>query len=591
MQEKSQDNDYWRDRFRQMEEAQNRASIEQAQLMAEQYERAERKIAGKINAWYQRFANNNEITMAEAKRLLNSGELKELRWDVQEYIRYGEENSISQAWAKELENASARIHIRRLEALNLQVQQEIEALYGNCIDSIDNHIRKTYSRDFYHTAFEIHKGIGVGSRLTGLDERLLDKIVSKPWAIDGKNFSERLWGNKTRLVNELHNSLSTMCITGQSPQRVIDDLCNKMKSSRKNTTRLIMTESAVFANQARKDCMKELEVEEYEVIETLDGITCEFCQKMDKKHFKLSDFRVGVTAPVFHPNCRGCTCPYFDDEFTRMEERAARRWDGKTYYVPGDMTYKEWEKSFVKGDMDRLTPVGKDGTLKLEGCKTIEDVEALFRQKDWFIHGNGKLKGWRSDEGLSLKGCDLQCAKGIYKAYEQLFDRFPQMKNKLAAVSTATLPHNVYAQCTVGFGNGMVQVNSMLFNDIDKLTKKYHSDVKQGFHTAGTSVFSIITHELGHSLDDYLTNILKLAGETQKGKRRYVSSMLRPKVMTKCNLTVQKKDIANYVSGYAAKDAKEFFAECFAEYMCSDNPRTVAAEFGKQLEEIMRGVK
>ena len=64
MQEKSQDNDYWRDRFRQMEEAQNRASIEQAQLMAEQYERAERKIAGKINAWYQRFANNNEITMA-----------------------------------------------------------------------------------------------------------------------------------------------------------------------------------------------------------------------------------------------------------------------------------------------------------------------------------------------------------------------------------------------------------------------------------------------------------------------------------------------------------------------------------------------
>ena len=67
--------------------------------------------------------------------------------------------------------------------------------------------------------------------------------------------------------------------------------------------------------------------------------------------------------------------------------------------------------------------------------------------------------------------------------------------------------------------------------------------------------------------------------------------MLRPKVMTKCNLTVQKKDIANNVSDYAAKDAKEFFAECFAEYMCSDNPRTVAAEFGKQLEEIMRGVK
>ena len=383
MQEKSQDNDYWRDRFRQMEEAQNRASIEQAQLMAEQYERAERKIAGKINAWYQRFANNNEISMAEAKRLLNSGELKELRWDVQEYIRYGEENAISQAWAKELENASARIHIRRLEALNLQVQQEIEALYGNCIDSIDNHIRKTYSRDFYHTAFEIHRGIGVGSRLTGLDERLLDKIVSKPWAIDGKNFSERLWGNKTRLVNELHNSLSTMCITGQSPQRVIDDFCNKMKSSRKNTTRLIMTESAVFANQARKDCMKELEVEEYEVIETLDGITCEFCQKMDKKHFKLSDFRVGVTAPVFHPNCRGCTCPYFNDEFTRMEERAARRWDGKVYDVPADMSYKDWERTFVEGEKSDFDVFNRDSTARGTRKAKINKNNFTYITNEW----------------------------------------------------------------------------------------------------------------------------------------------------------------------------------------------------------------
>lgn len=591
MQDREKSSDYWQERFKQMEEAQNRSSIEQSELMIEQYERAERKIAGKINAWYQRFADNNGITMTEAKRMLNAGELRELKWDVQEYIAYGRENAVSQAWVKELENASARIHIRRLEALNLQIQQEIEALYGNCIDSIDAHIRKTYSRDFYHTAFEIHKGFGVGARLTGLDERLLDRVVSRPWAIDGKNFSERLWGNKTRLVNELHNSLSTMCITGESPQRVIDAFANKMKASRQNTTRLIMTESAVFANQARVDCMKELGVEEYEILETLDGITCEFCQRMDKKHFKLTDFKVGVTAPVFHPNCRGCTCPYFEDEFTSMEERAARGWDGKVYYVPADMSYKEWEKAFVNGNTDKLTPVQKDDILKLDDCKTVEDIEALFKKKDWFIHGTGKLEGWRSDEGLSLKGCDLQCAKGIFNAYKQLFDRFPQMKNKLAAVGTATLPRNTYAQCRVGFGSGMVQVNSTLFKDIEKLRKMYCSDVEHGFHPAGTSVFSIITHELGHSLDDYLSNVLKLAGETQKGKRRYVSSVLRPKVMTRCNLTVQKKDIANNVSGYAAANAKEFFAECFTEYMCSENPRAVAAEFGKQLEKIMEGVK
>lgn len=38
---------------------------------------------------------NNEISLAEAHRLLNSNELEELKWDVQQYIKYGKENAIN----------------------------------------------------------------------------------------------------------------------------------------------------------------------------------------------------------------------------------------------------------------------------------------------------------------------------------------------------------------------------------------------------------------------------------------------------------------------------------------------------------------
>ena len=65
--------------------------------------------------------------------------------------------------------------------------------------------------------------------------------------------------------------------------------------------------------------------------------------------------------------------------------------------------------------------------------------------------------------------------------------------------------------------------------------------------------------------------------------------MLRPKVMQACELKIS--DIKTEVSGYATKDAAEWFAECFAEWMCSDHVRTVDAEFGKQLEELMKEVK
>ena len=68
---------------------------------------------------------------------------------------------------------------------------------------------------------------------------------------------------------------------------------------------------------------------------------------MDGKHFPMADYQPGTTAPPFHCNCRSTVCPYFDDEFTEGEKRAERGKDGKTSYVPADMTYKQWQQKFV----------------------------------------------------------------------------------------------------------------------------------------------------------------------------------------------------------------------------------------------------
>lgn len=346
-----------------MEDAQHDTSVQKAQEIQEQFDRSLAAIDGKINAWYQCLADNNGVSMQEARKMLDAGELKEFRWNVEEYTRYAEENEISGAWAKQLENASARVHISRLEALKIETQQEVEKLYGNCTDAIDHHIRDTYTSDFYHTAFEVQKGIGVGTAMNRLDPETVEKIVSKPWAVDGKNFSDRLWENKTKLINNMHNSLSRMCITGEAPDRAIEEISKQMGVSKAQAGRVVMTESAAFANKARQDCMEELDVEQFEVVETLDSHTCETCGGMDGKHFPMSEFEVGVTAPPFHPNCRGCTCPYFDDEFDSVGERAARGEDGETYYVPADTTYEKWFEQYVKSSPQEMLAYTKAKSL------------------------------------------------------------------------------------------------------------------------------------------------------------------------------------------------------------------------------------
>ena len=381
---------YWQERFKQMEEAQHDTSVQKVQEIQEQFDRSLAAINGKINAWYQRFADNNGVSMQEARRMLDTRELKEFQWNVQDYIKHAKENEISGAWEKQLENASARVHISRLEALKIETQQEMEKLYGNCIDAIDHYIRDAYTSDFYHTAFEVQKGIGVGTTMSRLDPETVEKIVSKPWAVDGKNFSDRLWENKTKLINNVHNSLSRMCITGETPDRAITEISKQMGVSKAQAGRVVMTESAAFANKARQDCMKELDVEQFEVVETLDSHTCETCGGMDGKYFPMSEFEVGVTAPPFHPNCRGCTCPYFDDEFDSVGERAARGEDGKIYYVPVDMTYGDWKKSFVDGDTEARDRLGlftnnnrsDPKYYDFEG-KDLETVEQEISQNDY----------------------------------------------------------------------------------------------------------------------------------------------------------------------------------------------------------------
>ena len=342
---------YWKKRFEALEAASNKYGIETYRKIEPAFDSAFRQIESEITLWYERLAKNNGVTMQEARQWLNANELKEFQWDVQEYIKYGRENAINQQWIKELENASARAHISRLEALELQCRQQAETAFGNLNDEVSKHIKDVYKNSYYKTAFEIQKGVGVGSSFATLNDKLIEKVVNKPWLADGKNFSDRIWGNKTQLINQLHTSLSQMCITGAGPDKAISQIASKMNVSKANAGRLVMTESAYFSSTAQRECFKELDVERYEIAATLDGHTSDICQEMDGKVFKMSEYEEGVTAPPFHVNCRSCTAPYFDDEFTKGEQRAARDEEGDTYYVPADMTYKEWKKKYVKSEL------------------------------------------------------------------------------------------------------------------------------------------------------------------------------------------------------------------------------------------------
>lgn len=468
MASKKRSSAYWKRRFELIEQAQHKTGAQAYAEIETQYRQAQRRIESQINAWYGRFATNNGVTLADAKRMLDAKQLAELKWDVQDYIRYGQQNAINGQWVKELENASARFHISRLEALKLQTQQSLEVMFGDQLDTLDQTMRDVYKSGYYRTAYEIQRGCGVGWDFATLDDATISKVINKPWAADGANFSARVWNNRQKLVNELNQTLTKNIVLGQDPQKAIDAIAKKLNTSKANAGRLVMTEEAFFSSAAQKDCFNELDVEQYEIVATLDSHTSEICQDMDGKHFPMSQWEVGVTAPPFHVCCRTITVPYFDDDFDLVGKRAARGEDGKTYQVPANMTYKEWKEKFVdSGDKSGLNEVEPDDTIKVD--ESEGDAQQAVKDKLTKLEGSMPTDDFAEYTNL-LQNHPNTDIRGLYEKYGDKPSTIIKTANGgQYSPSTKTLKYDMPTQ-----------------NQVDN----------------GISKFSTVAHEYGHAFDD-----------------------------------------------------------------------------------------
>ena len=339
--------EYWQRRFDELEAAQLRkAERYNAREVDRQFQMALAKIEKELSYWYQRLGENNSISANEARKLLAADELREFHWNVEEYIQRGKESNYSDKWKKMLENASAKMHISRLDAMKLQIQQQIEVLYGNQVDGLDELMHNMYTEGFNRSAYTLDTGMGVHYNLATTDPRRIDAIINRPWADDGKTFSERLWRDKDKLVNALQQEMTQAVTRGDKLGDAVKNISKRMGAAKSSAARLVMTESAFISGRAQRDCFKDLGVDKYEYVATLDRKTSETCRALDGKVFDIDDYKPGTNAPPMHCWCRSCIVPYFDD-MEMLGKRAARDPEtGKTILVPEDMTYREWEKKY-----------------------------------------------------------------------------------------------------------------------------------------------------------------------------------------------------------------------------------------------------
>lgn len=222
--------EYWAERFIEIENRSHKMSEQAYQNQIKAIQKTQNDLNKSIEKWLNRIAVNNELSIHEARKLLNKNELKEFQWTLDEYIKYGKENSINQKWIKELENASAKVHIQKLEALKFETQKQLEILAHQENRIASNLAKNVYKETYFNSTYEIAKGTNKGLMLSGFDDKKLDKIASTVISPDNKHFSERIWNQNIKMQNELQQELMRNIMLGKKSEMNVTSLIQGLGS-------------------------------------------------------------------------------------------------------------------------------------------------------------------------------------------------------------------------------------------------------------------------------------------------------------------------------------------------------------------------
>ncbi|MDU4641280.1 MAG: minor capsid protein [Negativicoccus massiliensis] len=337
---------YWEERFKRLKAAEMRKAEQANADLARVYRETLRQLRAEVEQWYDRFAKENKISLAEARRILDNRELKEFKMALADFIKEAKRLDLDPAHIRMLENASMRVRLTRSQEIYLKTAQYVEKLAKSQGWQLSGLMREVYTDSVYKTAYETQKVTGF-ENFRAVRERQIEEAISKPWAPDGADFSSRIWKNKTQLINSLQTDITQSLMTGTSTAQLSEKIAARFNTSYNQAYRLVETETAYIQERAMLDTYDELGLEQYQICAVLDSKTSEICQNLDGKVFDRKDAKPGITMPPFHCHCRSTTVPYIEGLLDDGGRVARDPETGKTVEIP-DMTYKEWYNKYVK---------------------------------------------------------------------------------------------------------------------------------------------------------------------------------------------------------------------------------------------------
>lgn len=149
--------------------------------------------------------------------------------------------------------------------------------------------------------------VGKAFNVPNIDDEKAIRAVNSIWCQDGISWSNRIWTDKSALVEKLKDGLVDCIVKGDSSAQLKKSLMRDFNIAYNNADRIVRTELAHVQTQAAIDKYEEAGLTKYKVLPAKDEKVCDVCFMASLNTYSLDE----ITVPL-HPNCRCCTIGVVD---------------------------------------------------------------------------------------------------------------------------------------------------------------------------------------------------------------------------------------------------------------------------------------
>src|SRR5699024_645612 len=182
------------------------------QAIGKVYRNSSENIQRHIDADIMRFAAKENVSMAEAKKIISKTDVEKFQATAKRYV---EEKNFTPKANKELRRYNVTMRSNRLELIQARINLDIIALALEEERLTAQHITEETIKEYERQAGILAMAAPAQTQLNTLAKAILLSDVS------GATFSDRIWANQAELRSEVNKTIERALIRGEHPRRSV----------------------------------------------------------------------------------------------------------------------------------------------------------------------------------------------------------------------------------------------------------------------------------------------------------------------------------------------------------------------------------